>query len=115
MIIHARYSSCTGTFDAQNAIFEPVPKGIRVTVTYINGTSALGSLTVIQSEKTKSDRYQLLYRNKESDVISLPPDDTGYTILVYDLEQNGLPSSMPAIELYEKINVTQSQIGIMNN
>lgn len=91
-----------------------VDKGISITVTFINGSSALGSFIVMQSENDKSDHYQPLYRNKESDVISLPPVDTTYTVLVYDLEENGLPSAMPAIEIDEKVNVTSSQKGMHN-
>lgn len=99
------------TFDVLNAMVKKTDKGINITVTFINGSSALGSFIVMQSQNDKSDHYQSLHRNKESDVISLPPVDATYTVLVYDLEQNGLPSAMPAIEINETVNVTRSQKG----
>ena len=75
-----------------------MPEGIHVTVTFINGSSAVGSFIVVKSGSNRPDHYQPLYRNRESDVISLPPNDTGYTMLVYDLEEDGLPSTMPAVK-----------------
>ena len=90
-----------------------MPEGVRLTVTFINGSSAVGSFIVVQSENNKSDHYRPLYRNSESDVIPLPPDDTGYTVLVYDLEEDGLPSTMPAVKVDEKVFVTHPPTGIM--
>ena len=101
------------TFDIQSPTVDPVPEGISVTVTYINVSSAVGAFVVVQSEGTKSDLYRPLYRNRDSDVISLPPDDTGYTVLVYDLEGNGLPSTLPAVQVDEKVFVTQPPTGSM--
>ena len=101
------------TFDVQNATVDPVPEGVLVTVTFINGSSAVGSFIVVQSGNSRPDHYRPLYRDRGSDVISLPPDDTGYTVLVYDLEEDGLPSTMPAVEVDEKLFVMQSPTGIM--
>ena len=101
------------TFDVQNATVEPVPEGVHVTVTYIAGSSAVGSFIIARSGNNRPDHYRPLYRDRESDVISLPPDDTGYIVLVYDLEEDGLPSTMPAVEVDEKLFVMQSPTGIM--
>lgn len=85
--------------DIQDATIEPVSGGVHVNVTYFSGSSAVGCFIVVQSDRNCSDHYQVLPRNgtTASDEISLPPADTGYTVLVYDLE-DGLPSTVPAIE-----------------
>lgn len=85
--------------DIQDATIEPVSGGVHVNVTFFSGSSAVGCFIVVQSDGNSSDHYQVLPRNgtTSSDVISLPPSDTGYTVVVYDLE-DGLPSTVPAIE-----------------
>lgn len=91
------------TFDTQNVNVEPKTGGIRVEVIFINGTSAMGSFIVTQCQKAELDHYRSMDRNNESDVISLPYMDTGYRVLVYDLEKNGLPSKTPAY-IEEEVN-----------
>ena len=88
---------CVETFDVQNATVKAETGGIYVKVEYINGTSAMGSFITIQYQISQSDHYQPMGRDEDPDVISLPYVDTGYKVLVYDLEQDGLPSTLPAI------------------
>ena len=57
----------------------------------------MGSFIIMQCQKNESDHYRSMGRNEDPDVISLPYVDTGYKVLVYDLEQDGLPSTLPAI------------------
>ena len=66
-------------------------------VEFIKGTSAMGSFIIMQCQKTESDYYRPMERNEGPYVISLPYMDSGYKVLVYDLEEDGLPSTLPAI------------------
>lgn len=66
-------------------------------VDFISGTSAMGSFIIMQCQKNESDHYRPMDRNEVPDFVSLPYMDSGYKVLVYDLEQNGLPSTLPAI------------------
>lgn len=79
-------------------------------VIFINESSAVGCFIVVQSAQNRPDQYRRLTRNGTiaSDVISVPLDGTGCTVLVYDLKQNGLPSKMPAIE----VNKNTEEIGM---
>ena len=97
------------TFDIQYAQVEVMPEGIHVTVTFINGSFAKGSFIGVQCEKTESDHYRSMDIDKA--MISVPHVDTGYTVFVYDLEQDGLPSAMPAVEV-DEVYVKQAPTGI---
>lgn len=100
------------TFDTQNATVKPVTGGIHVKVEFIIGTFAMGSFITMQCQKTESDHYRPMDRNEISNVISLPYVDTGYKVSVYDLEQDGLPSTLPAITEEKVIfNKTDSPTG----
>lgn len=95
--------------DILDANVRLVDGGIFVKVIFINESSAVGCFTVVQSAQNRPDQYRMLTRNGTiaSDIISVPLDGTGYTVLVYDIEQNGLPSTMPAI----KVNKNTTEIG----
>ena len=86
-----------------------MPEGIHVTVTFINGSSAKGSFIAVQCEKTELDHYRSTDIDKA--MISVPHVDTGYTVFLYDLEQNGLPSAMPAVEV-DEVYVKEALTGI---
>ena len=66
-------------------------------VEFIEGTSAMGSFIIMQCQRTELDYYRPMERNEGPNVISLRYRDSGYKVLVYDLEENGLPSTLPAI------------------
>ena len=57
----------------------------------------MGSFIIMQCQRTELDYYRPMDRDEGPDVISLPYMDSGYEILVYDLEEDGLPSTLPAI------------------
>ena len=90
------FSLLSDTFDVQNATVKSETGGIYVKVEFINGTSAIGSFITIQCQKSESDHYRSMDRNEVPDVISLQYVDT-CKVLVYDLEVDGLPSTLPAI------------------
>ena len=96
--------------DTESVRTEVVPTGIEVEATLVSGSSSLGCFIVVQSNKT-SDYYRALLRgdgDRVSDVIPLPPVETSYTVIVYDLQQNGLPSRIPAIIITEVVQVNGS-------
>ena len=97
------------TFRVQDARVDVMSEGIHVTVTFINGSSAKGFFIAIQCETTESDHYRSMDIDKA--MISVPHVDTGYTVFVYDLEQNGLPHTMPAVEV-DEVYVKQPSKGI---
>ena len=97
------------TFDIQYAQVDVMPEGIHVTVTFINGSSAKGSFIAVQCEKTESDHYRSMDIDKA--MISVPHVDTAYTVFVYDLGKDGLPSTMPAVEV-DEVYVKQPPTGI---
>ena len=86
---------CVATFDTQDFGAEPVDGGIQVTGRYINGSRARGSLLVIES---LSVFFMVLKRNltDQSFMKKIPMLPSRYTVLAYDLEENGLPNLHPA-------------------
>ena len=105
------YILCTFTYTAIYVHVEPpdtktvktdiVSEGMKFEATLITGSSSLRCFIVVQGNKTTSDQYYALPRDEDSHIVSavipLAPADTPYTIIVYDLQQKGLPKSMAAV------------------
>ena len=96
--------------DIETVTADVVSGGIDIEATLATGSSALGCFVVLQCNKSTSDHYFALPRDGDSlilsDVIHVPPMQTPYTVIVYNLQQNRLPNDMPAI-IFE-VSVTDS-------
>ena len=96
--------------DTETATADVVAGGINFEARLITGSSALGCFVVVQCNKSIPDRYYALPHDGDgrvSEMIHVPPVKTPYTIVVYDLQQNGLPNQLPAIEVGQ-VYVTDS-------
>ena len=75
----------------------------RVTVRgeLMNGSRAPGCLVVLQGPPTSPDIFRALQRTQSGDTLSttIPLPPSNYTVYGYDLEENGLPNTMPAVIL----------------
>ncbi|CAI8035406.1 hypothetical protein GBAR_LOCUS19876 [Geodia barretti] len=94
------------TFDVQNATVNAAGNGLIVTVNFIANTTATGCFIVLQSEDGSPDEFRALLRPESETTLvatidSVPPST--YTMLFYDLEQDGLPNSNVA---YERSKIT---------
>ena len=92
------------TFDVNSATAISVDSGILVTGELIGNSHAMGCFVVVQCDERNSDRYQVLLRNGDESTVSatinVPSmDEVSHTVNVYDLEKDGLPNSMPAVEV----------------
>ena len=70
----------------------------------IGNSPALGCFVVVQCDERNSDHYRALLRNGDESTVSatinVPSmNEVSYTVTVYDLEENGLPNTMPAVEV----------------
>ena len=76
----------------------------------ITNSPAKGCFVVIQCITTIPDYSRALLRsengNTVSDTIDVPSlGNITYTVTVYDLEKDGLPNTMPAVEVDDRIKV----------
>ena len=89
---------------------------ISVTADLITDSLARGLFIVFQSDDDDDDgspdEFRAVLREGEEDSVSstipAPPPST-YSVLVYDLENDGLPNTHPALHLYDPVIV---RIGI---
>ena len=74
-------------------------EGVLVRGELMSGSQAAGCLVVLQGSPTSPDIFRALQRTQSGDTVSttvpLPPSN--YTVYGYDLEENGLPNTMPAV------------------
>ena len=70
-------------------------------------TTALGCFILFISTSDSFEHYQAEVRlNDSCNTIILNLEKSNYLVLVYDLEENGLPGPTPAV--IEQVNVTKS-------
>ena len=98
------------TFDVQKATAAQADTGISMTGELIDNSPAKGCFVVIQCVESNPDHYRALLRsenvNTVSHIIDVPSlGDTAYSVTVYDLEENGLPNTMPAVAVDDRIKV----------
>ena len=75
--------------------------GVMARGEFLSGSRAVGCLVVFQGPPTSPDILRVLQRTQSQDSVStsvhLPPST--YTVYGYDVEENGLPNTMPAVVL----------------
>ena len=84
-----------GTYDVQNATLKPMPGAVAVHGVLVENTSAVGCFIVVKYSSDSVERYQAVVGNCSTTVSYLTKNT--YTVLVYDLESDGLPGSTPAV------------------
>ena len=85
--------------DTKTIKTDVVSEGIKFEATLTTGSSSLGCFILVQGNETTPDKYRAVLRDGDtvSAVIPLTPMDTSYVIIVYDLQQKGLPKTRPAV------------------
>ena len=80
--------------------------GVLVRGELMSGSQAAGCLVVLQGPPTSPDIFRALQRNQSGDTVSttIPLPPSNYTVYGYDLEENGLPNTMPAVILETQIS-----------
>ena len=92
----------TATYDVQSlSVEEERGGGAKVKGEFVSGSRAAGCLVVLQGPPTFPDIFTALLRTQPQDIVSttvLVPPST-YTVYGYDVEENDLPYTMPAVVL----------------
>ena len=80
--------------------------GVLVRGELMSGSQAAGCLVVLQGPPTSPDIFRALQRTQSGDTVSttIPLSPSNYTVYGYDLEENGLPNTMPAVILETQIS-----------
>ena len=89
-----------GTFDVQSVSVESVAGAVDIFVKLASNTDALGCFIFVKSSSDSSEHYQVAVNENDScitTVLNLERDT--YSVLVYDLERDGLPGSTPAVSM----------------
>ena len=107
------FSSLTATFDVQRATAGAIGSGqIIVTEEFVTNSPARGCFILLQSEDGSPDVFIALLRpGSDNTTISNIPPST-YSVIFYDLEQNGLPNERPALEPNNTVTVEGTGEGI---
>ena len=81
---------------------------------FVSGSPAAGCLVVLQGPHSSPDVFRVLLRTQSQDIVSttVPVPPSTYTVYGYDLEENGLPNTTPAIILENQIVVNSGQLYI---
>ena len=80
-------------------------EGVTVRGELMSGSRAAGCLVVLQGPPTSPDIFRALQRTQSGDTVSttIPLPPSNYTVYGYDLEENGLPNTMPAVILETEV------------
>ena len=107
-IIRALHLHYTATYDVQSLTVEEGGGGGGVIVRgeFLSGSRAVGCLVVFEGLPTSPDIFRVLQRTQSQDSVSttvhLPPST--YTVYGYDVEEDGLPNTTPAVVLEKEIS-----------
>ena len=98
---------CLGTFDVQN-IDATVDNGtISIMGKFMVNSPAKGYLIIVKCNSSSPDRIMAVLNTSAAAVVAgLEPNI--YDILVYDVEETGLPNETPAVQI-EDTTVSQGQ------
>ena len=88
--------------------------GVLVRGELMSGSQAAGCLVVLQGPLTSPDIFRALQRTQSGDTVSttIPLPPSNYTVYGYDLEENGLPNTMPAV--IQDTQISSSYPGFYN-
>ena len=107
MFCHYIFFDYTATYDVQTAVAKASGNNtIGIDVEFIENTTAKGCFVVLQNLSESHDMFVAVPRSQSS-IENIPA--SMYAVLIYDLEQDGMPNTSPA---YEQTNyITVSGIG----
>jgi hypothetical protein len=90
--------------------------GVEVRGGFVSGSRAVGCLVVLQGPPTFPDIFRVLLRTQSQDIVStaVPVPPSTYTVYGYDVEENDLPYTMPAVVL-ENQTITESGMDVMES
>jgi hypothetical protein len=99
------------TYDVQSLSVEEEGGGVLVRGEFMSGSRATGCLVVLQGPPSSPDIFRALLRTQSQDTVSttVPVPPSTYTVYGYDLEENGLPNTMPAVVLENQILINSGQ------
>ena len=107
-------ANVAATFDVQSASATTKDSGsITMTGELVTNTTAKGMFIVLQCEDGSPDVFRAVPRPDESttsvtsDITNVPPST--YTVIVYDLEEHGLPATIPSLELKDTLGVMKME------
>ena len=102
----------TATYDVHSLLVEEEGGGVLVRGEFMSGSRATRCLVVLQGPPTSPDIFRALLRTQSQDTVSttVPVPPSTYTVYGYDLEENGLPNTMPAILLENQILLNSGQL-----
>ena len=96
-----------GTFDVQKADVRVIDGILTVMKEFIVNSPAQGCFIVVKSQSPSPDRMMaVLNTSAPAEVTGLEPNI--YDILVYDVEETGLPNETPAVQIEDTV-VSQGQ------
>ena len=97
----------TATYDVQSVSVVEERDRVVVTGEFITDSRAAGCLLVLQGPSSSSspDIFRTLQRTQleQGSTIRVPPST--YTVYGYDIEEDWLPSTMPAVVLDDQISI----------
>ena len=88
---------------------EEVGRGVIVRGEFLSGSRAVGCLVVLQGPPTSPDiLFRALLRTQSQETVSttVPVPPSTYSVYGYDLEENGLPNTMPAVVLESQLTIS---------
>ena len=102
-----KFGVYTATYDVQSVSVVEERDGVLVTGEFITDSRAAGCLLVLQGPSSFSspDIFRTLQRTQleQGSTIRVPPST--YTVYGYDIEEDWLPSTMPAEVLDDQISI----------
>ena len=103
-----------GTYDVQETILalDPVRHGrLTVTCVFAFNSSALGCLCIVRRKSTAVENFHVIKQSNNTASIERLNSDN-YTVLTFDIEQNGLPGNRAAyLEEFEVQNGSEIELG----
>ena len=108
--LHLFFHSFAATYDVQNPVVESVGDNmISLSLDFIEGSSALGCFVVLEDHFSTEDTFVLLKRNAmDSESQNISVSASTYTVYFYDIENNALPNSHPAVSTLQVVSVNGS-------
>ena len=99
------------TFDVQNPMVESVADNmISISLEFIEESSALGCFVVLEDHFNTNITFVVLKQNAMDSTISqnISVSASTYTVYFYDLEDNALPNTHPAVSTLQVVSVNGS-------
>ena len=110
-MFHQMLLTFVATFDVQNPVVESVGDNmISISLDFIDESNALGCFMVLKDHFDTVDTFVVLKWNAMDSTISqnISVSASTYTVYFYDLEDNALPNTHPAVSTLQVVSVNGS-------